>query len=174
MFRTELIPDPLPDKLNLRSPVLLLGSCFTEYIGVKMIDFKFETLLNPSGVIYNPVSLYNCIDKSLQDQIDIENNVDGERIVWIRKSVGTYVGFKAGAFVPGEYSIQNLKPYNTDIGFGGTPTFPLYVAELNRLDDDNVLLVVKYSETERDIPVPSDGKLDDIFDWKFEYIQKSV
>lgn len=75
MFRTELIPDPLSDKINLRSPVLLLGSCFTEYIGLKMIDFKFDTLLNPFGVIYNPVSLYNCIDISLQDQVEIEEGI---------------------------------------------------------------------------------------------------
>ena len=99
-------------------------------------------------------------------QVDIENNIDGEPIVWTSLGLGTYQGVKVGAFVSGQYSIQNLKP--------STSTYPLYQARFERKDDDTVILSVSYAETDRDVPLPSDGKLDDIFDWKFEYIQKSV
>ena len=58
-FRTEFQINPLKHKINYKSPVLLIGSCFSEEIGNRLSHLKFRTLQNPSGIIYNPVSLAN-------------------------------------------------------------------------------------------------------------------
>lgn len=46
--------------------VLLMGSCFTENIGKRLAFSRFDTLINPFGIVYNPLSLADglrrCID----------------------------------------------------------------------------------------------------------------
>jgi hypothetical protein len=34
-----------------------MGSCFAEHMGARLRERKFQTLLNPAGIVYNPVSL---------------------------------------------------------------------------------------------------------------------
>lgn len=65
-YRTIINPEPSPNKIGYKSPVLLLGSCFTENIGNKMTDLKFPVIVNPFGVMYNPVS----VQKGLEILID--------------------------------------------------------------------------------------------------------
>jgi len=43
-----------------------MGSCFAEHIGGKLAERKFNTLLNPSGIIYNPVSLGQSLQWMLE------------------------------------------------------------------------------------------------------------
>lgn len=61
-FRTIIQPEPSKNRIDYHSPVLFLGSCFTENIGNKMIDLKFPVLINPFGVLYNPVSVRQSIE----------------------------------------------------------------------------------------------------------------
>ncbi|MCC7467281.1 MAG: GSCFA domain-containing protein [Saprospiraceae bacterium] len=56
-FRTALSQQESPFRINHTHPVLLMGSCFTEHIGQRLADRKFNTLVNPYGIVYNPVSL---------------------------------------------------------------------------------------------------------------------
>lgn len=39
-----------------------MGSCFTENVGNKMTELKFPALVNPFGVLYNPVSVRNGLE----------------------------------------------------------------------------------------------------------------
>lgn len=39
-----------------------MGSCFTENIGNKMVDLKLPALVNPFGVLYNPVSVRQSLE----------------------------------------------------------------------------------------------------------------
>jgi hypothetical protein len=53
---------PVPGfTIDYRSKLLFLGSCFVENIGKKMNELKFDTCMNPFGVLYNPVSLAKSI-----------------------------------------------------------------------------------------------------------------
>ena len=52
---------PSSVKISHYEPVLLAGSCFTENIGNKLSNFKFKTLANPFGIIYNPISIVESI-----------------------------------------------------------------------------------------------------------------
>ncbi|REG91411.1 GSCFA family protein [Algoriphagus antarcticus] len=48
-----------------------MGSCFAQTIGQKMVDHKFDCLVNPFGTIFNPSSLVKLLEAALfQDQFD--------------------------------------------------------------------------------------------------------
>lgn len=67
-FRTELNPIPLQKKINLSNNIFLMGSCFSENIGQKLLENKFETLINPFGVIFNPLSVIQLLDWITEDK----------------------------------------------------------------------------------------------------------
>ncbi|MDE7381659.1 MAG: GSCFA domain-containing protein [Muribaculaceae bacterium] len=56
-FRTELTPSPSRRKIDPRGRVLLLGSCFSENIGRKMAESRWNVTVNPTGVLFNPASI---------------------------------------------------------------------------------------------------------------------
>ena len=47
----------LPRPIRYGDKVLLVGSCFTEHIGGALGDWKFETLQNPNGILFDPASV---------------------------------------------------------------------------------------------------------------------
>lgn len=75
-FRTELHLPPQAPPLSLQSRVLTLGSCFAEVIGQKMQQYKVDSLVNPFGTIYNPLSLFKLLEAAL----DPEQEFRGELV----------------------------------------------------------------------------------------------
>ncbi len=73
-FRTVLLPEPSSFQINHQSGILCVGSCFAEHIFEQLNHFKFSTLLNPFGIIFNPIS----IAKSLEILLD-ENRLFEEK-----------------------------------------------------------------------------------------------
>ena len=51
--------------ISHQSKMLLFGSCFSENIGAKLKDYKFSVNVNPFGIMYNPYSIYNSINRLL-------------------------------------------------------------------------------------------------------------
>ncbi len=68
MFRTELSVPPSERKINLKNQVFSIGSCFAVHIGEQLQKFKFQTLTNPFGTIFNPISIFDLIEISLKDR----------------------------------------------------------------------------------------------------------
>lgn len=60
--------------LNYHSEVVLLGSCFVEHIGEKLEYFNFPSLANPFGVIFNPYSIANLIDRAVNRRFFTEED----------------------------------------------------------------------------------------------------
>lgn len=56
-FRTSLEPIPATHPIQHSDAMLLIGSCFTEYIGQKLSAYKFQAQVNPAGIVYNPISI---------------------------------------------------------------------------------------------------------------------
>jgi GSCFA family protein len=49
---------PVPaERISYPQKILLTGSCFTEHIGLHLSDMKFETLQNPNGILFDPLSV---------------------------------------------------------------------------------------------------------------------
>lgn len=56
-FRTEISITDAPGNLSPERLVVLAGSCFSDNIGAKMKEAGWPAIVNPCGVIYNPVSM---------------------------------------------------------------------------------------------------------------------
>lgn len=47
--------------VSLNGKIVILGSCFADNMGQKMVDLGFDVCLNPFGTLYNPVSVCNSV-----------------------------------------------------------------------------------------------------------------
>jgi len=61
-FRTTFEIPQHHHKLNYSSKSLFMGSCFTENIGNNLKELKFPVCINPTGIIYNPISICSTIN----------------------------------------------------------------------------------------------------------------
>lgn len=47
--------------ISLNDKIFVLGSCFADNMGQKMVDLGFDVCVNPFGTLYNPVSICNSV-----------------------------------------------------------------------------------------------------------------
>ncbi len=66
-FRTIFDIHESEIKINYDSNLIFMGSCFSDNIGKKIKELKFPVLINPFGVLYNPVSIANSIDNIINN-----------------------------------------------------------------------------------------------------------
>lgn len=81
-FTPVKIPD-YPISLNHQNPVMLLGSCFAENIGLKLKENKFQSLTNPFGIIYNPISLAKSLKRIFSNEHYSENELEQHNQLWL-------------------------------------------------------------------------------------------
>lgn len=53
------------NQIDYHSKLLLLGSCFVENIGEKLSYFKFQSTINPLGILFHPLAIEKLIEKSI-------------------------------------------------------------------------------------------------------------
>lgn len=92
-FRTEVKVDSFPFRLNYSTPVLFCGSCFAENIGGIMRSLKMPVLVNPNGVVFNPLSVAVVIRSILQGEIYTEKDLVHRNNLWF--SFDHYTRFAA-------------------------------------------------------------------------------
>lgn len=51
--------------INHQSKLMMFGSCFSQNIGQKLLDNKFQAIINPFGILYNPSSIASSIKRLL-------------------------------------------------------------------------------------------------------------
>jgi len=62
-FRTIVDIKPSQTKIGPCSRMLFVGSCFADNIGRRFQEEKFKAVVNPYGVMYNPVSVLHTVEK---------------------------------------------------------------------------------------------------------------
>lgn len=67
-FRTSFSIPSFEPKIQPGSKLFSMGSCFSTMIGNKLEERKFNVLNNPFGTIFNPLSLFQLLQRSLLDQ----------------------------------------------------------------------------------------------------------
>ena len=60
----------------------MFGSCFVENIGEKLQKSKFQTLINPFGILYNPASIHASLVRILEKKLFSENELFEHEGVW--------------------------------------------------------------------------------------------
>ena len=63
-FRTKVEILPSVTKIAPCERMLFVGSCFADNIGKRFQEEKFRAVVNPFGVMYNPVSIWHTVSRS--------------------------------------------------------------------------------------------------------------
>jgi len=58
----------IPNGISYSSKVLLTGSCFTEHIGDRLQELKFDVLQNPNGILFDPHSVASSLVSYIQNK----------------------------------------------------------------------------------------------------------
>lgn len=64
MHNVFFTPVELPQKvhkLEVGHPIMVIGSCFSEYIGQRLSENGMRCITNPFGVLYNPISISQAL-----------------------------------------------------------------------------------------------------------------
>ncbi len=61
-FRTVVQIPATTDKISYNSSLLFFGSCFSENIGERFVERRFNAAVNPFGILYNPASVKQGLD----------------------------------------------------------------------------------------------------------------
>ena len=64
-LRTEIEIRKENNLIDYNSDIILLGSCFAENIGDKLSYYKFNSLVNPYGILFHPVAIEKAITQSI-------------------------------------------------------------------------------------------------------------
>ena len=60
-------------KIGYSNHIVLLGSCFADAVGDRMLANKFQVVSNPFGTIYNPISQFKILRGEINENRIIEN-----------------------------------------------------------------------------------------------------
>ncbi len=81
-FRTEVDIPKYPFRIGFDTPSIFIGSCFTENIGAIMRENKMPVLVNPFGVVYNPLSICNSLVSILDNKRYGEDDIQFSKGLW--------------------------------------------------------------------------------------------
>jgi hypothetical protein len=81
-FTTKVPVDVYKYPIDYSSKLLSLGSCFAENIGEKFDYFKFQVKTNPFGIIFNPVSIENLVDRVINQRLFTESDIFFHNDLW--------------------------------------------------------------------------------------------
>lgn len=90
-FRTIVnIPRPTFE-LEPCERILFVGSCFADNIGKRFEEEKFRAMVNPFGVMYNPVSVLHTVKKMANHTFDTAVFTLGTNHVYVERATGEIV-----------------------------------------------------------------------------------
>ena len=90
-FRTIVnIPRPTFE-LEPCERILFVGSCFADNIGKRFEEEKFRAMVNPFGVMYNPVSVQHTVRKVANHTFDTAVFTLGTNHVYVERATGEIV-----------------------------------------------------------------------------------
>src|ERR1041384_4745167 len=66
-FHLNYTPAPALSKISHKDKILMIGSCFAEEIGERLSENKFDVLINPNGILFNPSSIAKVIQSYIKN-----------------------------------------------------------------------------------------------------------
>lgn len=65
-FQTEVKIESISNNITYNDNLLFLGSCFSGNIGNKFSERLFNSMVNPFGVIFNPISIFKLLERAIE------------------------------------------------------------------------------------------------------------
>lgn len=81
-FLTEVEIKHLEKKIEHSDSILTIGSCFAENIGELFRNYKFKSLINPFGVLYNSGSIKNSLEFIGNQKVFTEEDLVFDQSEW--------------------------------------------------------------------------------------------
>lgn len=93
-FTTPTDIQPLSRRIGHDARLLVMGSCFAEHMGTRLQQMKWRAVVNPFGVLYNPLSiaeaLRRLIDAHRYGEDELVEFPDGGWNTWLHHSRYSY------------------------------------------------------------------------------------
>ena len=82
LFSTKVPISKSDNPIDYNSKIMFFGSCFAENMAQKFQYFKFDTIINPFGIIFNAVSIERLINRVVNKIEFTENDVFFHNDLW--------------------------------------------------------------------------------------------
>ncbi|HOF19821.1 MAG TPA: GSCFA domain-containing protein [Bacteroidales bacterium] len=92
-LRTIFKIEESAEKITYNDPVMFIGSCFAGGMGKQMEAGKMPVMVNPSGTVYNPVSVANTLDTITQRRSYTVDDLYNHNGTWL--SFNHYTDFSS-------------------------------------------------------------------------------
>lgn len=93
-FTTPTDIQPLSRRIGHDARLLVMGSCFAEHMGTRLQQMKWRAVVNPFGVLYNPLSIAEAlgrlIDAHRYGEDELMEFPDGGWNTWLHHSRYSY------------------------------------------------------------------------------------
>ncbi|WP_179351698.1 GSCFA domain-containing protein [Winogradskyella vidalii] len=70
------------NQIDYNSKLLLLGSCFSENIGEIFHYFKFQSTVNPFGILFQPLAIESLITNAINEKVYTESDLLFQNEQW--------------------------------------------------------------------------------------------
>ena len=81
-FTTKVPIAKYQNAIDYNSKIISIGSCFAENMGEKFDYFKFQNCVNPFGIIFNPISIENLINRAVNKIEFTEKDIFFHNDLW--------------------------------------------------------------------------------------------
>ena len=81
-FTTRIPIEKSQQPISYQSKIVSFGSCFAENMGEKFSYFKFQNIVNPFGILFNPVSIERLIARVVNQEMFTENDIFFHNDLW--------------------------------------------------------------------------------------------
>ena len=109
-FRTEIEIAKIAEGIDHTQKVFALGSCFAENISERLERAKFSVTTNPFGVLFNPLSIADAIERL--------NNTRAFAVCEIREGRDTFFSFDAHSSLDGTTQTEAFANLNRAVAQG--------------------------------------------------------
>ena len=81
-FTTKIPISKYNPAIDYNSKIVSLGSCFAENMAEKFDYFKFQNVVNPFGIIFNPVSIERIMERIVNQEWFAEKDIFFHNDLW--------------------------------------------------------------------------------------------
>lgn len=74
-WQTKIEITPLKEKISYSDKILFIGSCFASEVGTQMKDLRFDAMVNPFGVMFNPASVALSLERLDSCTLFVEEDI---------------------------------------------------------------------------------------------------
>lgn len=68
IFRTTFDFPKTLNNIDYHSKLVCLGSCFADNIGKQLLEYKFQVVVNPFGVLFHPLAIARILERVVKKQ----------------------------------------------------------------------------------------------------------